>query len=202
MNYSELVTAITDYVQEGDTTFTAHIDDFIRQAEERIYRAVMIPELRKTDTTAMVASTATAVKPADYLATFEFAVVDGSGNHSFLLPKEVSFIREAYPSPSTTGLPVYYAETSSSAFLLGPTPDANYATELHYFYDPESIVTAATTWLGDNAETVLLYACVSEAYRFLKGDADLMATYETRYSEAKDDAIKIGIMNKRDDYRS
>ena len=163
MNYSELVQAVKDYTENTETTFVNNINMFIRQAEERINRDVQIPELRKNVTGNVSASNQYLARPTDFLSTFSLAVIDGSNNFTYLLEKEVNFIREAYPSASTTGLPKYYANFdgeksgSNGNFILGPTPDAAYNIELHYYYDPPSIVTSTTSWLGDNAETTLLY---------------------------------------------
>lgn len=201
MNYTELSQAIEDYLQNSNTGFVGNMDMFIRQAEERILRTVVIPSMRKQHTTAMTPGNHLYAKPADYLAMSEFAAVTG-GSHSYLLPKDVSFMREAYPAAATTGLPLYYAENDETNFILGPTPDAAYTVDMNYYYDPPSIVSASTSWLGDNAETALLYACLSEAYRYLKGDADLQAEYERRYIGAMEDLAKLGlVMKKRDSYR-
>lgn len=199
MNYSELSTAIQDYLQDADTTFVTHIPDFVRQTEERIFRRVIIPDLRKTHTTALASGTATYAKPSDYLSTFDFAVVNGSGSYFFLLPKDAAFMREAYPDPTTSGFPLYYAESNTTNMLLAPTPDANYSVEWNYYYDPESIVTASTTWLGDNAESALLYGCLAEGYRYLKGDGDMMALYDGKFQEALQDLERLGMVMKRTD---
>lgn len=183
MDYTELVAAVTDYLQEGDTTFTGYIDTFIQQAEERIVRSVYIPAFRKLLSSATANGVSTLTVPSDYVSTLEFAVISG-GNHSYLLPKDASFLREAYPGAATTGLPKYYANTDEATILMAPTPDAIYTVELYYYHSPESIVTATNTWLGDNASTALLYGTLVEGYRFLKGDADLLAEYQKRFDEA------------------
>jgi hypothetical protein len=200
MNYAELVQLIQDYVENSESSFVANIPRFVRQTEQRVYRTVMIPELRKVATLSLTASTPLLSQPADFLSMFSFAVIDGDGDYSFLYDKDPSFIREAYPS-GTTGLPRFYALLDGDSFLLGPTPDANYSVELQYYYDPESIVTAGTSWLGDNAETVLLYGTLVEAYTYLKGDADLMAQYRQQYTEALGQLTGIDVRTKRDDYR-
>lgn len=201
MDYDDLKYAIENYLQNSNAVFTSFIDTFIGLAEERIFRSVIIPALRKQYTVATTADNHLYAKPSDYLAMSEFAVVTG-GSHSYLLPKDVSFIREAYPAAATTGLPLYYAENDDTNFILGPTPDAAYAVDMNYYYDPPSIVSTSTSWLGNNAESALLYGCLSEAYRYLKGDADLQAEYERRYLGAMEDLAKLGlVMKKRDSYR-
>lgn len=201
MNYSELSQALQDYLETTETTFVTNIPVFVRQAEERINREVVIPDLRKeTSGTTFTASDPELSKPADYLATLIMAVNDGS-NDIALLKKDQSFIREAYPSSATTGVPEYYADKNSSTWLVAPTPASNYAVTVTYLYDPESIVTASTSWLGDNAESALLYACLVEAYTFLKGDADLIAQYDKMYKEALGHLDKLGRLIIRDEYR-
>ena len=201
MDYDDLKYAIENYLQNSNAVFTSFIDTFIGLAEERIFRSVIVPALRKQYTVATTADNHLYAKPSDYLAMSEFAVVSG-GSHSYLLPKDVSFIREAYPAAATTGLPLYYAENDDTNFILGPTPDAGYAVDMNYYYDPPSIVSTSTSWLGNNAESALLYGCLSEAYRYLKGDADLQAEYERRYLGAMEDLEKLGlVMKKRDSYR-
>jgi hypothetical protein len=200
MNYTQLVQLIKDYCETSETSFVANIPRFVRQTEQRVYRTVMLPELRKAATLTATPSQATLAKPADFLTVFSLAVVDGTGAYHFLYDKDPSFIREAYPS-GTAGLPKFYALLDSDNFLLGPTPDTEYDFELQYYYDPESIVDTSTSWLGDNAETVLLYGALVEAYTYLKGDADLMATYKMRYDEALGQLLGIDVRSKRDDYR-
>lgn len=190
MNYAQLVQAIKDYVENTETTFVSQIPTFVRQTEERIFRSVLIPELRKHTTLAATSGNQLLDRPADFLAPFSLAVVDDEGNHYLLLEKDVDFMREAYPSVSTLGLPRYYAQydgdtpSSDGRFIFGPTPDAAYTVALHYYYDPPSIVDESTSWLGDNAESLLLYGSLIEAYTFMKGEQDLMQQYEKRYQEA------------------
>ena len=207
MNYSELVQAVKDYTENTETTFVNNINLFIRQAEERINRDVQIPELRKNVTGNVSASNQYLARPSDFLSTFSLAVIDGSNNFTYLLEKEVNFIREAYPSASTEGLPKYYANFdgekpgSNGNFILGPTPDAAYNIELHYYYDPPSIVTSTTSWLGDNAETTLLYGTLYEAYTFMKGEPDVLQNYLQRYQSALMNMASLGVMIKNDSYR-
>jgi len=207
MNYAELVQAITDYTENLETSFVAQIPNFVQQAEERIYRSVMIPELRKNVTASTSAGNQYLARPTDFLAVFSIAVVDGDGDYSYLLDKDVNFIREAYPRSSTQGLPQYYGQfdgddtVSSGNFILGPTPDANYTVELHYYFDPPSIVTTSTSWLGDNAEAALLYGALIEAYTYMKGEADILSLYGQRYQEALAQLGGVGIRSMRDNYR-
>jgi hypothetical protein len=207
MNYAELVQAIKDYTENLETSFVSQIPNFIEQAEERIYRSVMIPELRKNVTASMSAGNQYLARPSDFLAVFSIAVVDGDGDYTYLLDKDVNFIREAYPRSSTQGLPQFYGQfdgddtVGSGNFILGPTPDASYGVELHYYFDPPSIVTTGTSWLGDNAEAALLYGALLEAYTYMKGEADILALYNQRYEEALAQLGGVGIRSMRDNYR-
>ena len=202
MNYSELNQAIQDYTENNETTFVSQIPTFVRQAEERINRAVQIPDLRRNQTGNLTASNRFLAQPSDFLSVFSLAVIDGSGDYEFLLPKDVNFIREAYPSVSTTGKPQYYGIFDDEAFILAPTPDDSYTVQLHYYYDPPSIVDAGTSWLGDNAETALLYGSLIEAYTFMKGESDLINLYTARYNEAIAQLFNLGEgRNRMDSYR-
>lgn len=207
MNYTQLTAALQDYLETQETSFVSNIPTFVRQAEERIYRSVQIPELRKNATAATTSGNQYLARPSDFLSVFSLAVVDGSGNYSYLYDKDVNFIREAYPGPSTQGLPKYYAQFDGDQtgtdgnFILGPTPNAAYTVELHYYYDPPSIVDTGTSWLGTNAETALLYGSLVEAYTYLKGDADMLQLYTNRYMEAMAQLFGIDLRSKRDDYR-
>lgn len=208
MNYTQLTAALQDYLETQETSFVSNIPTFVRQAEERIYRSVQIPELRKNATAATTSGNQYLARPSDFLSVFSLAVVDGSGNYSYLYDKDVNFIREAYPGPSTQGLPKYYAQFDGDQtgtegnFILGPTPNSNYTVELHYYYDPPSIVDTGTSWLGTNAETALLYGSLVEAYTYLKGDQDMLQLYTNRYNEAMLQLFGIDLRAKRDDYRN
>ena len=203
MNYTEITNAIKEYTDNTETTFVNNIPNFVRQTEERIYRSILIPELRKNVTTSLTTSNRFLAKPTDFLAVFSIAVVDGSSNYSFLLPKDVNFIREAYPATATSGLPVYYSLFDGDNFLIAPTPDSTYTVQLHYYYDPPSIVTSSTSWLGDNAETALLYGSLLEAYSFMKGEPDIVSFCKTRYEEALTSLQQLADgRNKRDSYRN
>ena len=208
MNYSELVQAIQDYTQNEETSFVSNIPTFVQQAEERINRSIMLPELRKNVTASTLIGNKYIARPSDFLSVFSFAVIDAAGDTTYLLGKDVSFILEAYPSSGTQAIPKYYAQfdgdydTDEGNFILGPTPDANYDVELHYYYDPPSIVTSGTSWYGTNAESALLYGSLIEAYTYMKGEADLIALYTGRYKEAMGQLTGVDIRSDRDEYRN
>lgn len=208
MDYSTLCTQVQNYVENSFTT--AQLNVFIEQAEQRILNTVQLPDLRKNVMGITTANNKYISCPDDFLSVFSFAVVDLDGNYTYLLNKDVNFIREAYPNPSSTGIPKYYAifgpqstNAKELSFILGPTPDVSYNIELHYFHYPESIVTAGTTWLGDNYDTALLWGTIVEAYHYLKGEPDLIAAYEKRYQEALAQLKQLGDgKNRTDAYRS
>jgi hypothetical protein len=218
MNYTQLTAAICDYTQNFEQDFVANIPVFVQQAEQRIYNTVQFPSLRKNVTGTLTASNKYLSAPGDFLAVYSLAVVDATGAYEYLLNKDVNFIRQAYPTPTSTGLPKYYALfgptttnnpspviTNELSFILGPTPDAAYTVELHFYYYPESISVAASgqTWLGDNFDSVLLYGALVEANTFMKGEADMTAMYNTKYTEALALAKRLGDgMERQDAYRS
>jgi len=213
MNYTELSNAIQAYTENTEADFVTNIPVFVEQAEQRIYNSVQFTTIRK-NMTGVVSTTSTYLSaPDDYLATYSLAVIDADGNYEFLLNKDVNFIRQAYPKATDTGLPRYYALfgptvsgstiTTELTFILGPKPDANYTVELHYYYYPQSIVTASTTWLGDNFDSVLLYGSLVEAYTYMKGEADMMQLYNGKFMEALALAKRLGDgMERQDAYRS
>lgn len=207
MTYAELVALIQDYCENSETTFVANIPTFVRQAEQRIYRTVMLPEFRSNATATISAGTQYIARPSDFLSVFSLAVISAAGEYTYLIDKDVNFMREAYPSPATTGRPKYYGIFNGDSagtegnLIIGPSADATYEVELHYYYDPESLVTAGTTWLSTNADTALLYGTLVEAYTYMKGDADLMKTYLDRYNEALAQLNIIDARSNRDDYR-
>ena len=212
MNYAELVDAIQGYTEN---TFTdSQLATFVQQAEQRVFNTVQFPSLRKNMTGTTTLNNKYLSTPSDFLAPYSLAVIDGSGNYEYLLNKDVNYIRAAYPNPSSTGLPQYYALfgptvvtsviTDELSFILGPTPDAGYTIELHYNYYPESITVAADgrTWLGDNYSPVLLYGTMLEAYIFLKGEADMMGAYDKKYQEALSQLNRLGTgLERGDAYR-
>ncbi len=218
MNYAQLFEAIKGYVENdfpdtswtdsagtGAVTYTSteQINTFIQQAEERVFNSVQLLDLRKNVTGNCTAGNKYLSVPSDWLANFSMAVVDNDGNYEYLLNKDVNYIRQAFPNPNTQGLPSHYAYFDENSYILGPTPDDDYTVELHYFYYPPSIVTAGTSWLGDNFETVLLYGALLEAYTFMKGEADVIAGYQKRYDEALAMLKQLGEgKNRIDMYRT
>lgn len=202
--YAQLVDAIYGYLSTDSNGIpTDDINTIIRQAEQRIYYDVQIPVLKKNVTGTLSSGNRYLTTPTDYLATYSIAV-NNNGNYEYLLPKEVAFLREAYPSTTTTGVPRYYAIFDNDTFLIAPPPNANYEVELHYFYEPPSIVDQPSgTWISENAENALLYGCLFEAYTYLKGEPDLVSLYATKYKEALDALKVIGEgRNRSDTYRN
>ena len=185
MTYAELLAAIKDYTNNTETAFVAAIPTFVKQAEQRIYRSVNLPVNRKNQAGNMTDGNAYLTMPTDFLFPLSLSITSSS-NQIFLLNKDANFIRSTYPNASTKGTPKYYGTFASDTFIVGPTPDADYVTELHYYYQPASIVDTSPSWLGTNADTVLLYGSLVEAYTYMKGDADMMQLYQQRYQEALD----------------
>ena len=183
MNYATLTATIQDYCEN---TFTAaELQQFVQMAEQRIYNTVQFPALRKNSTGTLTSGNKYLAMPSDFLYTYSLAVIDNTtGAYEFLLNKDVNFIRQAFPYPATTGKPTHYAYFDQNSFILGPTPDASYSVELHYGYYPESIVTAGTTWLGDNFDTALFNGAMVEAMAFMKAEQDMVALYNERYLQA------------------
>jgi hypothetical protein len=225
MTYSDLVQAIQTYTENNFPTVTLadgstvnstqQLNRIIEQAEQRIYNVIQFPSLRKNVTGVVSTTTPYLSSPGDFLSVYSLAAIDSTGNYNYLINKDVNFIREAYPSPSSTGLPKYYALfgptvagttiTNELSFIMGPTPDQNYNVELHYYYYPDSITTSSsgTSWLGDNFDSVLLYGCLVEAYTFMKGEQDLIALYDGKYKEALQLAKRLGDgLERQDAYRS
>tara|TARA_Y100001938_G_C7934068_1_gene350827 strand:- start:18 stop:659 length:642 start_codon:yes stop_codon:yes gene_type:complete len=201
--FTTLKNAIQDYLETTETTFVNNLSIIITQAEDRILNSVQLPDFRKNVTGTTTDGTPYLTMPSDFLAPYSLAV-DNSG-YEYLLFKDVNFIREAYPAATTEGVPKYYAVFDENTFILGPTPSSNLTAELHYFYKPESITASSdgTSWLGTNAESALLYGSLVEAYTFLKGDADMLNIYMTRYNEALADLKNIGEgYDTTDSYRS
>jgi hypothetical protein len=225
MNYSELFTQIQAYTEnqfpetfveittggsQTNVNSVTQINTFIMQAEERIYNTVQLPSLRKNVTGTCTSGNKYLACPNDYLSTFSLAVVDVvTGEYEYLLNKDVNYIRQAYPSPTATGKPRYYAlfgsrlnDPNELTFILGPTPDLSYSAELHYFYYPESIVTNGTSWLGDNYSPALLYGSLVEAYTYMKGEVDMLAAYQAKYNEALQQLNRLGTgLERGDAYR-
>jgi len=225
VDYSTLLITIKGYVENdfpditftdkdgsssssaADFTSTEQVNTFIQQAEQRIYNSVQLPAARKNSTGAFTGNNKYLAAPSDFLAPFSLAVINSTTNASasqtYLLNKDVDFIREAFPNPTDTGVPAYYAMWDASTFIIGPTPDAAYKAEIHYYYYPESIVTATQTWVGDNFSDALLYGSLLEAYTFMKGEGDVLLLYKARYDEAIQQLKRLGDgLDRRDSYRS
>jgi hypothetical protein len=202
MNYTELKAQIWAYLQTDDDGLGGMTDTIIRQAEERIQRSVQLPYFRKNVTGTSTGSNKYLAAPSDFLSAYSLAVTV-AGDQFYLLPKDVAFIREAYPSATATGVPQYYGLFDENTIILGPTPASSYEFELHYYYEPQSIVDSGTSWLGTNAENALLYGCLVEAYTVLKGEADIMAQYVSRYDDAITQLKVLGEGRDRSDtYRN
>jgi hypothetical protein len=216
MNYGQLFETIKGYVENdfpstqftdsagGTGTYTSkeQIDTFIEQAEQRIFNSVQFPNFRKNQTGTLSPSNQYLEAPPGFLASYSLAVITND-SYEYLLNKDVNYIRAAYPNPTVEGIPKYYAQFDDNTFILGPTPDVAYTVEMHYFFYPESIVTAGTTWLGDNFDSALLYGALVEAYTYMKGEADIVAAYNKRYEEAMILAKRLGDgMERRDAYSS
>jgi len=201
--FTTLKQTIQDYVESNETSFVNNLPTIIQQAEDKILKTVQLPDFRKNVEGSVAAGSQYLVMPSDFLTPYSLSI-DNSG-YDYLIFKDVNFIRQAYPSSATTGAPKYYGIFSRTAFILGPTPDAAYNAELHYFHKPESITTASsgTSWLGTNAESTLLYGCLVEAYTYLKGDPDLMQLYAQRYEDAVQRLEELGEgYSTTDSYRS
>jgi hypothetical protein len=220
LNYSELTAAIQSYSENQfpDTyladgtvvTSKEQIDTLIKQAEQRIYNSVQFPSLRRNVTGSLTANNRFLACPDDFLAAYSIAIILADGSYEFLLNKDVNMIRQAYPKVTSVGEPKYYAlfgpqsaNLNELTFLIGPTPDISYGVELHYFYYPESITTAVTSWLGDNFDSVLLYGSLVEAMTYMKGEADMVTLYNTKFNEALALAKRLGDgLERQDAYRS
>lgn len=202
MNYQQLVYEIQSYTENEFET--ADINTFIKQAESRIYNQIQLPTLRKNVTGNAITGNKYLACPSDWLATYSMAIINPETNeYEYLLNKDVNFIREAFPFPAVSGKPTHYAQFDQDTFILGPTPDDNYDIELHYFYYPQSIVDAGTSWLGDNFDSALLYGALLEAYVFMKGEQDVMINYQKRYDEAMAMLKMLGDgKNRTDAYRA
>ena len=219
MNYTQLSDAIQAYTENTEANFVAEIPVFVTQAEQRIYNSVQFPSIRKNVYGQVTANNKYLQCPTDFLAVYSLAIVTdvtggdmNTGTYEYLLNKDVNFIRQAYPTPDDTGVPRHYAlfgprsdNADELTFILGPTPDSAYYTELHYYFYPESITVAADgrTWLGDNFDSVLLYGSLVEAYTYMKGEQDMMALYNQKFMEALALAKRLGDgMERQDAYRS
>jgi hypothetical protein len=221
MNYATLFETIKSYVENdfpnqdwtntagsGTATLTGteQINIFIKQAEQRIYNSVQLPAARKNVTGLLTSGNKYLNVPTDWLSTFSLAVIHPvTQAQTYLLNKDVEFVRESYPPPDVLGTPQYYAIFDNTTFILGPTPDAGYNMELHYYGYPTSIVDAVTgtSWLGDNFDSVLLYGSLLEAYTYMKGEADVIQNYIGRYNEALMQLKQLGEgKDRQDTYRT
>lgn len=201
MNYTELKTNIQDICEDSFSDDVLAM--FTEQAEQIIYNTVQIPALRKNQTGNTTSGNQYLTAPSDMLYVYSLAVIDGSGNYTYLLNKDTNFIREAYPAVASTGQPVHYGIFDDDTFILGPTPDSNYSVEIHYGYYPESIVTAGTTWLGDEFDSALLNGALVQAARFMKAEPDIVANYEKMYVQSIALLKNLGDGKLREDtYRS
>ena len=184
--YTSLKTAIQDYAESTETSFTTHLDDFIKSGEERILKAVQLDDFIKNVTGTATSGSAYLGSPSDFLSPFSLAVIDSDSNYSYLKLKHSSFIRDYTPASATTGDPKYYAEFDEDTFILAPTPNTTYTFELHYFYRPSSLTSAGdsgTTWLSTNAPNAMLYGSLAEAIIYLK-NYESSPIYEQRFQEA------------------
>ena len=208
MNYTELKTAVENFTEN---TFSA--TDFAtmtKLAEQKIYNSVQLPPLRKNVTGTLTASNKYLQAPLDFLSVFSLAVILSNGSYEYLLNKDVNFIRQAFPNPSSTGTPRYYAifgpqsnDDNELVFIVGPTPSASLNVELHYYYYPESIVTANTTWLGDNFDSALFNAVMVEAARYMKEEPDVIQNYDSQFGQSLILLKQLGDGKERQDaYRS
>jgi len=217
MNYTQLKAAIQSYTENYEAEFESYIPTFVQQTETRVYNTVQLPSLRANRTGVLTTGNKYLPCPLDFLSVYSLAVIENYNTsnevYHYLLNKDVNYLREAYPTPSDTGLPSYYAifgpavssntVSNELTFILGPTPNASYTAELHYYYYPQSIVTAGTSWLGDNYDPVLLYGSLREAYLYMKGEQDLIANVEAKYNEALGQLKRLGDgMERQDAYRS
>jgi len=181
--FAQLKTAIQDYTDNSESSFVSHLSDFIKASEERIFKSVDLEIFRKNVTSAFTASDKFLTIPADYLSTFSMQITT-AGSEAFLLQKDVNFLQEAYSGSISTATPRYYAQFDEDNFIVAPTPNSNYAIELHYYYRPTSLTAgadSATTWLSDNAPFALLFGALVDAYIFMKGEPDLIQQYEKRF---------------------
>ena len=203
MNYSELCYNVKDICENEFTD--SQLAMFAQQAEQKIYNSVQIPALRKNVTGGLTAGNAYLQIPDDFLYVYSLAVIEADGTYNYLVNKDVNFIREAYPqnNVSSRNLPKYYANFNDTSFIVGPTPNASYSAELHYGYYPESIVTATTTWLGNEFDTALLNGALLEAIRFMKGEKDIIDNYDKHYLQSITLLKQLGDGKLRQDaYRS
>jgi hypothetical protein len=211
MDYAELLQAVQDYTEVTEASFVAMIPTMVKNVERAIYQRVHLPALRKNVTGSMTINNKYVTLPTDFLAPYALSIVIPAvvgppavaEYQQFLLNKDVEFMREAFPDPTDPGAPTHYGLFDATTFIMAPTPDQGYVMELHYFYYPETIVTASTSWLGDNFPNALLYGTLVEAYVYVKGEPDMIKTYRDMFGESMDQLKQLGDGQKRQDtYRS
>ena len=204
--YAQLKQAIQDYTENDETTFVTNLPVFIRAAEERILKNIQLTLFRKNVSASFTSSNQYLASPTDFLAPFSLSYTDAEGDKEFLLFKDVNFIQDYNPDATDTGAPRYYAVFDINNFIIAPTPDSNYAVELHYYYRPASLTAGAddgTTWLSENATMAMLYGSLIEAYTFMKGEQDLVANYNQRFIEALTGMKMLGEAKETtDEYRA
>lgn len=200
MTYDELKLAVQDYLGTSETTLVDNMSIFVETVENRIYNEAQLPALRKNVTGTMDVGNRYIIMPTDFLSVFSFAIIDpATGDYDYLMYKDVNYIREVYPSPTSTAKPKVFGLFDTTTLIIGPSPDKAYGVEMHYFYYPESIVTAGESWVSKNFPTVMLYGMIAEAYRFQKGEVQQQQIYDTQYREALNLLRKLGEGVQRDD---
>ena len=204
--YATLKTAIQDYTENTETTFVTHLPDFIKGAEERLLKTVQLSVFRKNSSGTMTSTNQYLAVPPDYLSSFSLSYTNSSSEKVFLELKDADFVQTYNPNPATTGLPKYYAVFDVDNFILAPTPNSNYSVELHYYYRPTSLTAGSdsgTTWLSENTPYALLYGSLIEAYIYMKGEQDMVALYEKRFTQALVEAKQLGEAKETtDEYRT
>ena len=204
--YAALKTAIQDYTENTETTFVTHLPDFIKGAEERLLKTVQLSVFRKNSSGTMTSTNQYLAVPPDYLSSFSLSYTNSSSEKVFLELKDADFVQTYNPNPATTGLPKYYAVFDVDNFILAPTPNSNYSVELHYYYRPTSLTAGSdsgTTWLSENTPYALLYGSLIEAYIYMKGEQDMVALYEKRFTQALVEAKQLGEAKETtDEYRT
>ena len=204
--YATLKTAIQDYTENTEPTFVTHLPDFIKGAEERLLKTVQLSVFRKNSSGTMTSTNQYLAVPPDYLSSFSLSYTNSSSEKVFLELKDADFVQTYNPNPATTGLPKYYAVFDVDNFILAPTPNSNYSVELHYYYRPTSLTAGSdsgTTWLSENTPYALLYGSLIEAYIYMKGEQDMVALYEKRFTQALVEAKQLGEAKETtDEYRT
>ena len=215
MTLAELKTLIQNYVQNSETTFVNTLDDFIKNAEDRIFELIQLDYFRKNVTGVLTAGNTYLTAPTDFQMSFSLAVIDGDGDYHYLDKKHTTFMREYAVDPTATSeraRPLYYADfdknlstasNNGSTLIVSPVPDQDYNIELHYLYEPNSLTTQTTgTWVSKNARNALLYGCLIEASTFMKGEPEIQVLYETRFGQEIQRLKNMAeARGRRDEYR-